>query len=165
MDNKWSRPDNKWKSIRRNRRCAHRRIWQTLAPILFRPATGSVLRNVASHRRTLTHQPTWNLTVTWKLERGSWVPTWGGPLDFLLLPPSGGRGGEPTGGSWFSTRRRGLASTLTSASERSVRMPPPPSGEVRVPLYGRHRLFSELAGACHTHTHTCTSKGICPRMI
>ena len=28
---------------------------------------------------------------------------------------------------------------------------PPPSGEVRVPLYGRHRLFSELARDTHTH--------------
>ena len=28
---------------------------------------------------------------------------------------------------------------------------PPPSGEVRVPLYGRHRLFSELAHDAHTH--------------
>ena len=27
---------------------------------------------------------------------------------------------------------------------------PPPSGEVRVPLYGRHRLFSELARDTHT---------------
>ena len=29
---------------------------------------------------------------------------------------------------------------------------PPHSGEVRVPLYGRHRLFSELARDTHTHT-------------
>ena len=66
------------------------------------------------------------------------------------------------GDSCFSTRRRGVASTLTSAADRSVRMPAPPSGEVRVPLYGRHRLFSELARDTHTqgdrghgqaHTH------------
>ena len=49
---------------------------------------------------------------------------------------------------------RVYASTLTSAADRSVRMPPPPSGEVRVPLYGRHRLFSELARDTHTH---CTA--------
>ena len=30
-------------------------------------------------------------------------------------------------------------------------MPPPPSGDVRVPLYGRHHLFSELARGTHTH--------------
>ena len=29
---------------------------------------------------------------------------------------------------------------------------PPPSGEVRVPLYGRHRLFSELARDTHTNS-------------
>ena len=34
---------------------------------------------------------------------------------------------------------------------------PPPSGEVRVPLYGRHRLFSELAR--DTHTHEEASRG------
>jgi hypothetical protein len=37
---------------------------------------------------------------------------------------------------------------------------PPPSGEVRVPLYGRHRLFSELAR--DTHTHTLTSHAHSP---
>ena len=40
------------------------------------------------------------------------------------LPPEGGRG-EPSGGSCFSTRRWGVTSTLTSAADRSVRMPPP----------------------------------------
>ena len=41
--------------------------------------------------------------------------------------------------------------------DRSVRIPPP-SGEARVPLYGRHRLFSELR-ARDTHTHTHSSRG------
>ena len=41
----------------------------------------------------------------------------------------------------------------STAADRSVRMPPPPSGEARAPLYGRHRLFSELARVTHTHTH------------
>ena len=84
------------------------------------------------------------------------------------LPPS-----PPLGGERGGTNRRLVVFNATPGSRvhpderfRTVRTnAPPPSGEVRVPLYGRHRLFSELAGACHTHTHTCTSKGICPRMI
>ena len=47
----------------------------------------------------------------------------------------------------------------SSFSEKVRRIPmivrytngPPPSGEVRVFLYGRHRLFSELARDTHTH--------------
>jgi hypothetical protein len=48
------------------------------------------------------------------------------------------------------------AETACTCTCEKLRMPPPP---FRVkPLYGRHRLFSELARDTHTHTFTPNAK-------